>query len=232
MYLDHAFFGVVEVFEVCVDVDEVVLKTLKLQLQGQGWDVLTAQTSAEALESFRDHPTAVALVAIGISSVDGVELARVLRQEAPDLIVILMTGYPTLNIAVEGLKNPAYEYLVKPFRIEQLSMGIERARRELGLIKENRELKQTVTELRTDLERLAQAPEPVEEGQEEAEAEEISPRATPYGRYPGKLPGSDSGAIASYERQIGPTPAESSDQEQPDSKEAEDQEGEQPHPSD
>ena len=209
-----------------VDVDEVVLKTLKLQLQDRGWDVLTAQTSAKALGSFRDHPTTVALVAIGVSGMDGVELARVLRQEAPDLIVILMTGYPTLSEAVEGLKNEAYDYLVKPFQIKQLSMGIERARRELALIRENRELKQTVAELQAGLERLAHPPESEEGEGEKAKAEEVTPHTAPYVRYPGKMPGSDSGAIASYERQIGPTPSESPDEEQAGSQEAADQEGE------
>ncbi|MEE9464642.1 MAG: response regulator, partial [Candidatus Neomarinimicrobiota bacterium] len=58
-----------------VDDDEVVLKTLKLQLQDRGWEVLTAGTSAEALELFRDHPVAAALVALGMSGVDGEELA-------------------------------------------------------------------------------------------------------------------------------------------------------------
>ncbi len=211
-----------------VDDDKVVLKTLKLQLQDRGWEVLTAETSAEALELFRDHPVAAALVALGMSGTDGAELARVLRQQAPALIVILMTGYPTLNVAVEGLKNPAYEYLVKPFRIEQLSMGIERARRELALIRENRELRQAVVELRAGLEQLVRSPEAEEEGWEEAGMEEVAPPSTPYAGYPGKVPGGDSGAIASYERQISPVPGESTSEEEPDTQETAGEEGEQP----
>ncbi len=211
-----------------VDDDKVVLKTLRLQLQDRGWEVLTAETSAEALELFRDHPVAAALVALGMSDTDGAELARVLRQQAPALIVILMTGYPTLNVAVEGLKNPAYEYLVKPFRIEQLSMGIERARRELALIRENRELRQAVVELRAGLEQLVRSPEAEEEGWEEAGMEEVAPPSTPYAGYPGKVPGGDSGAIASYERQISPVPGESTSEEEPDTQETAGEEGEQP----
>ncbi|MBA7473794.1 hypothetical protein ES707_09139 [subsurface metagenome] len=211
-----------------VDDDKVVLKTLRLQLQDRGWEVLTAETSAEALELFRDHPVAAALVALGMSGTDGAELARVLRQQAPALIVILMTGYPTLNVAVEGLKNPAYEYLVKPFRIEQLSMGIERARRELALIRENRELRQAVVELRAGLEQLVRSPEAEEEGWEEAGMEENAPPSTPYAGYLGKVPGGDSGAIASYERQISPVPGESTSEEEPDTQETAGEEGEQP----
>ncbi len=215
-----------------VDDDEVVLKTLRLQLQDRGWEVLTAGTSAKALELLRDHPVTAALVALGMSGVDGGELAGELRQQAPELIVILMTGYPTLNVAVEGLKNPAYDYLVKPFRIEQLSMGIERARRELTLIRENRELRQAVAELRARLEQLIRSPEAGEEGWEEAGLEEGAPPSPPYAGYPGKAPGGDSGAIASYERQIGPAPPESASEEEPDTEETAGQEGEQPQTDD
>jgi|GEM_PF-6528867 len=215
-----------------VDDDEVVLKTLRLQLQDRGWEVLTAETSAEALELFRDHPVTTALVALGMSGVDGRELAGALRQQAPGLIVILMTGYPTLNVAVEGLKNPAYEYLVKPFRIEQLAMGIERARRELTLIRENRELRQAVAELRARLEQLVRSPEAEEEGWEEAGLEEGAPPSPPYTGYPGQVPGGDSGAIASYERQIGPAPSESTSEEEPDTEETAGLEGEPPQTND
>jgi len=212
-----------------VDDDEVVLKTLRLQLQDRGWEVLTARTSAEALELFRDHPVAAALVALGMSGMDGMELAGMLRQQAPELIVILMTGYPTLNVAVKGLKNPAYEYLVKPFRIEQLSMGIERAQRELTLIRENWELRQAVAGLRARLEQLVRSPEAEEEGWEEAGLEEGAP---PYTGYPGQVPGGDSGAIASYERQISPAPSESTSEEEPDTEETAGQEGEPPQTND
>ncbi len=214
-----------------VDDDEVVLKTLKLQLQDRGWEVLTAGTSAEALELFRERPVAAALVALGMSGMDGMELAGMLRQQAPELIVILMTGYPTLNVAVEGLKNPAYEYLVKPFRIRQLAMGIERAQRELALIRENRELRQAVAELRARLEQLVRSPEAGEEGWEEAGLEEGAPPSPPAG-YPGQVPGGDSGAIASYERQIGPAPSESASEEEPDTEETAGQEGEPPQTND
>ncbi|MFB0517013.1 MAG: response regulator [Candidatus Neomarinimicrobiota bacterium] len=214
-----------------VDADELVLKTLTLQLQDRGWEVLSTQSSAEALEIFRDHPTAVAVVAIDLSDMDGMELAKVMRQQVPNLIVILMTGYPTLSTAIEGLRHTAYDYLVKPFRIEQLMMGIERARREFRLIQENRELKHTIEELQAELERMAQPPEPgVEEPVGTGAEEELPLRSTPFAGRPSAIPGAGSGAIASYERQIRPTTPEAPEEEQTDQPEASDEEGEQPQP--
>jgi len=215
-----------------VDEDQVVLKTLTLQLQDRGWDVRVANNSTKALELFSDQPTTVALVAIGMSDMDGMELAETLRRQVPDLVVILMTGYPTLSHAIEGLHHEAYDYLVKPFRIEQLMMGIERARRELGLIRENRELKQTIAELKVELERMTRPPETVEEEPVRMGEEEIPLPSAPYAGYSG-VPGSGSGAIASYERQIQPSPSEPSEEEPTGPPEAAtEQEGEQPEPSD
>lgn len=215
-----------------VDEDEVVLRTLTLQLQDRGWDVLTAESSTKARQFFHEHPTTIALISISLSDMNGLELSRALRQQVPDLIVILMTGYPTLDVAIEGLHYDAYDYLVKPFRIEQLMMVIERARRVLALIRENRELKRTVAGLQAELERMAQPPEPVEEEPMETGVEEEIPLgSTPYADYRGKASGGGTGAIASYERQMRPAPPEFTEEEPTGPPEGTDQEEEQPQPS-
>ncbi len=217
-----------------VDEDEVVLNTLTLQLQDKGWDVLTAGSSTGALELFQEHPAEVALVSVGMNAVNGMEVARLLLQQVPNLIVILMTGYPTLNEAIEGLHREAFDYLVKPFRIEQLTLCIQRARREQALIQENREMKQVVTRLEAELEKAARLPEPVEERPTEAGLEESALGATPHRVYPAAAPGGTD-AIARYERQMEPAPAESPEEkpaEVPEAPEAEQLEGEQPQPDD
>ncbi len=214
-----------------VDDDEVVVKTLRIQLEDQRWEVHTAQTSEEAQSICRDCPTAVALVAVDVSGMDCIELVRALRQQAPEIIVILMTGYPTLSMAVKELKNPACEYLVKPFRIEQLLMGIERARRELALIRENRELKLKIVELQAAIQQSTKTAETVDKEKEVSEQEELAAQTTPYIQYKGKIPGGDSGAIASYERQSRPIQPESLDEEQAVSQDSTEQEGEPPSPS-
>ncbi|UCD36932.1 MAG: response regulator [Fidelibacterota bacterium] len=210
-----------------VDHDEVVLNTLTLQLQDRGWEVFSAKSSHDAIQIFPEVRAAVALVALGMSDMDGMELAAELRRQAPDLIVILMTGYPTLNQAIEGLDQAAYDYLVKPFRVEQLLMGIKRAQRELALIKENQILKQTVADMQAELAQVTQPSEPGEAEGDQAEPGEIPARSSEYAGYPGKLPGDDTGAIASYERHMGSAPPESSTEQPDELQETNDQEGEQ-----
>ena len=215
-----------------VDDDEVVVKSLKIQLEDQQWEVHTAQTAEEAQKIYRTFPTSVVLVAVGISGMGGIDLVGALRQLTPEIIVILMTGYPTLSMAVRELKNPACEYLVKPFRIEQLLMGIERARRELTLIRENRELKHTIVELQTAMQQSTETPEPADKEEEVFESKELPAQTTPYVQYKGKMPGGDSGAIASYERQRRPTLPDSLGEEQAVSRDSTEQEGEPTPPSD
>lgn len=190
-----------------VEDDEAVLKVLTLQLRARGWQITTTTDPHEAQASFQAYPTTVALLDIGMPGLDAVELAQNLRRHSPDLIVIFMTGYPSLNQAIEGVHQVAYDYLVKPFRIEQLSLIINRARRELALLGENRALIETVSRLKASLDALTTATEtgriepgeqqgPEESPPREARSPDSMSKAIPEGGY---------GPIASYERQMRPS---------------------------
>lgn len=187
--------------------DEAVLKALTLQLRARGWQITTITDPHKAQARFQAHPTTVALLDMGMPGLDAVELARNLRRHSPDLIVIFMTGYPSLSQAIEGVHQVAYDYLVKPFRIEQLTLIIHRARRELALLEANRALYETVGRLQASLEALTTAAETgrTEPGEQQG-PEESPPRVA---RSPDSLskaiPGGGYDPIASYERQMRPS---------------------------
>jgi DNA-binding response OmpR family regulator len=197
-----------------VDEDEVVLKTLTLQLQDRGWDIIIARNSEETLELFQQSRIDAALIALGIPGVEGMELADTLRGHSEDLVIIILTSYPTLDEALGGLPRPGYDYLIKPFRVGQLLVGIERARSELALIRENSELRQGSAQVHAELEQVLHPPESSESEGDEVTTEDIPLRSADYGSYPGGVPGTDSGVIASYERQIGATTPEISGEEE------------------
>ncbi len=180
---------------IIVEDDEIVLKTLSLQLIDRGWDLFTTHSRQTALELCDSHPDAVVLIGTGMTGLDGVALARQLKESEADRIVIAMTGYPSLNQLIEGLYHETFDYLVKPFRIEQLDMVIDRAKREIMLRQENMALKNEVTQLRESLaEALRPKPEEAPPPQEETIAQPLDPK-----RQHGER---DPNAIASYERQI------------------------------
>ena len=177
-----------------VDNDEAILRILSLQLRDKDWIVQTTSDPQRAEEIFRENATAVALLDVDLPEADGVELAGKLRAQAPELIIILSTGYPTVDRALGGLNaDGADDYLLKPVRIDQLHSMIERAWRRVAVERENRELRR---ENRTLIQKLDQALAPPPEAAEED-------RTQPDDRAPVSPSPTErqSSALASYERQ-------------------------------
>ena len=176
-----------------VEDDKIVIRALTLQLHDRGWEVFTTQSADEARQLSEMHPTAIALIDTSVQGLDGVALARALKTADPDRIVIAMTGYPSLNQLLEGLYDETFDYLVKPFRLEQLDMVIDRARREIALRAENASLTARVADLEAQLEVARHPPEP-------PSPEEPEKKTTPGSGVIMSEPGAE--AIARYTRQV------------------------------
>jgi DNA-binding response OmpR family regulator len=196
-----------------MDEDTTIINAIRLQLEDKNWDVHTALGLDEAMAICEDNQVEVALIGIEATNFDGTQLAQNLRNKNPDLIILIMTSYPMVDRAVEILKQPASDYLIKPFRIEQLLAAITRAQREQSLLSENQGLKRRVAELQESISLLSQdavAPEL----ESEITSEEIPLRSSEYGGYPTQSKGPDPDAIASYERQMAPTSPGTPDDEE------------------
>jgi DNA-binding response OmpR family regulator len=100
-------------------------------LQRVGYVVNEAASGEEALELMKQQHYDVVLTDIRMPGLDGVELLRYIKEEAPDAIVILMTAYASLGTAVEALRLGAHDYLIKPSSSQDIrqsvSRGVERA---------------------------------------------------------------------------------------------------------
>ena len=189
-----------------VDGEEVVRRTLSLQLQDRGWQVQTVSNANEARTVFAAQPFEVVLIDITLPEASGATLVEDLRNQVSDVIIVLMTGYPTLQSALELLPQEASAYLIKPVRVEQLDLAVERARRELALIREIHELRHTVQSLQAELADIS-ARTTLTEGKEEVEVPEEPEEAigpAPYRAYAGGVAGRGEAAIASYEKQMHP----------------------------
>lgn len=101
-------------------------------LQRVGYIVNEAGSGEEALDFVAEQNYDVVLTDIRMEGIDGVELLRRIKEESPDAIVILMTGFASLGTAVEALRLGAHDYLIKPSSSQDIrqsvSRGIERAR--------------------------------------------------------------------------------------------------------
>lgn len=124
--------------------DEADIRTLVAGiLQDEGHQTREAATSEEALAAVRAREPNLVILDVWLkgSSMDGIELLAVLKQSAPDLPVIIISGHGTVETAVSAIRKGAYDYIVKPFKADKLIVTATRALEAARLRQENRELK-------------------------------------------------------------------------------------------
>ena len=127
-----------------VDDEESVVVTIKAILQLDGYDVATTTSAAEARKMVRDQEFDLVLTDLRLEDGDGLDVLRAVRDHFPETVTIMLTGYASLESAIQALRVGAYDYLVKPSEVEELRSTVARGieRRRLGL-----ELKARVVEL-------------------------------------------------------------------------------------
>ncbi|NOX59378.1 MAG: sigma-54-dependent Fis family transcriptional regulator [Planctomycetes bacterium] len=125
-----------------VDDDRIILDSLQEMLTLEGYDVAGATGLSDALSDLEQTGAHVVISDINMSGGDGFELLQIIRQRWPETVVIMITGYGTIESAVEAIKMGAYDYLTKPIIDDELRLVVERALNQQSLIAENRDLKQ------------------------------------------------------------------------------------------
>jgi DNA-binding NtrC family response regulator len=101
--------------------DEVgYVNVLFNRLSKRGFAVGKAYSGSEALQSLRQQDFDVAVLDLKMEDMDGIEVLKILRKMAPELIVIMLTGHGSAEAAHKGIKEGAYDYLTKPCELEDL----------------------------------------------------------------------------------------------------------------
>lgn len=109
-----------------VDDDPVVLENLSLLLTDQGHQTTLARDGREALQLMDKTVPDVVISDIQMPNLDGIDLLKAIRKQFSDLPVVLMTGYGTLETAVEALRGQALDYLKKPIQMDDLASCLRR----------------------------------------------------------------------------------------------------------
>ena len=115
-------------------------------LRRRGFDVESAADGAAALECFRDRPVEAILTDQKMPGLSGLELVERARAIDPEVAVIVMTAYGTIEHAVSAMKGGAADYLTKPVNLEELLRRLERVREQRALLTDNRELHEALGE--------------------------------------------------------------------------------------
>jgi DNA-binding NtrC family response regulator len=136
--------------------DELFVRELLLEfLSSQGYEVELADSGEKALELAQIQPPDVVLMDLKMPGMDGVQTLKEMKKTAPDALTIIMTGYPTIESSIEALRQGAHDYVVKPFKLNDLKSSIEKAFGEQKLKLEIGRLRQRISQLETELEELS-----------------------------------------------------------------------------
>ncbi|GMV97150.1 MAG: sigma-54-dependent Fis family transcriptional regulator [Phycisphaerae bacterium] len=127
-----------------VDDDSIIVESLCEFLSLEGYEPVGVNGFQAALAELDKRRFQLVITDINMPDSGGFELLRVVRQRFPDVVVIMITGYGTIESAVEAIKMGAYDYLTKPIIDEEIRLVIERALQQQSLIRENQSLKQAL----------------------------------------------------------------------------------------
>jgi putative two-component system response regulator len=145
-----------EISILVVDDDALVRECTSSQLQEEGYSVISAENARDALHKLQSEKFNAVLSDIRMPEISGIELLKEIRRIAPDMPVILITGYAELNVATEAMRNGAFDLILKPFDLEYLIVTVKRAVEHYRLtqMEKNykRELKETVKKRTSELE--------------------------------------------------------------------------------
>ncbi|MEW6440577.1 MAG: sigma-54 dependent transcriptional regulator [bacterium] len=125
-----------------VDDERAVCSGCRLVLAEKGYAVDLCMTGREGIDAIRHGGYALALLDLKLPDLDGMDILRSAFRERPELPVIIMTGYSTVQTAVEAMKLKACDYLVKPFSDDDLLFAVERALQKGRLVEANRTLRE------------------------------------------------------------------------------------------
>jgi len=132
-----------------VDDETVVRDSLGKWFEEEGYNVETATTARDALLKLPGQRWDVALVDIKMPGMDGLELQRKLREVDPEILIIIMTGYASVETAVQALKDGAYDYITKPFDPDDLAHLVRKALEHRRTKEENVRLRESLETTQT-----------------------------------------------------------------------------------
>jgi DNA-binding NtrC family response regulator len=124
-------------FRILLIDDEPILRdSLKVALDTSGYDVLTARSGEEGLELFQKEDPDLILLDHWLPGINGDEVLRIIKENDPEVPVIIMTAQGSIELAVDSMKRGAFDFLVKPFELDQIEALVEKGLERVRLKKE------------------------------------------------------------------------------------------------
>lgn len=134
-----------------VDDDKKLLSVLKTIFSEEGHEIITCSDGLYAIETCHKQVFDLIITDLMMPGANGIEVLKEARKIHPETLVILITGYASLETAVQAIRDGAYDYITKPFKLEEIKIVVRNAGEKIHLIRENRRLLQKLQEAYTEL---------------------------------------------------------------------------------
>lgn len=120
--------------------DELLIRDLLYDhFSGCDYEITLADDGKSAIARLAEQHFDTVILDLKMPDMDGLELAAVVREQQPEAPIIIITGYPSVDSAVESLRRRYFDYFVKPFNMKKLEMAVRAAITEFGLARREQE---------------------------------------------------------------------------------------------
>ncbi|OHE57825.1 MAG: Fis family transcriptional regulator [Thermodesulfovibrio sp. RBG_19FT_COMBO_42_12] len=127
-----------------VDDEKIAIKNLEYVMKKEGYDVVGTTSGTNALKILEEQEFDVVLTDLRMEKVDGMQILQRCKELYPDIEVIMITGYATLESAVKTMKHGAFYYISKPFKLDEVRKVVREAVEKVKLKKENKQLREHI----------------------------------------------------------------------------------------
>lgn len=128
-----------------VDDEESIREFLEIMLKKEGYEITLSEDGQKAKELLAKKSFDMIISDLQMPHVTGIELLKHVKETAPEIVFMMITAFGTTETAVEAMKMGAYDYITKPFKIDEVRLNIQNALRSRNLEVENRTLKKELT---------------------------------------------------------------------------------------
>lgn len=129
-----------------VDDEEGIVESLTGILEDDGYAVMSASSGEEALKRFDEQTPDLILLDVWMPGMDGIETLKHIREKNSNTSVIMVSGHSNIDTAVDAIKLGAYDFLEKPLSLEKVLILVKRALEKQNLVRENIELRKSITQ--------------------------------------------------------------------------------------
>jgi DNA-binding NtrC family response regulator len=129
-----------------VDDDPVALDLLREVLSKEGYEVVSALSAEEAISQGIENIFDVIITDVRMGEKDGMDVLRSFKKTSPETAVIMITAFGSIDTAIEAIREGAFDYISKPFKLEEIKITVRRALEQRRLLRENQYYRQELLE--------------------------------------------------------------------------------------